>query len=176
MLVTSVLILFYYLFFFVLFNVIFQIPISFILAHPIHPSNSLPVVRSLSVSLSFVSSQSLSCSYILYIYSRSYSLSLSLSRFSLLIYILLRVAGFPLFPLFFLRPPGTCCPLLRFAAKILRHCSGVSGALEGPSFQNHCPQRTHQTAYAKRESRRRTVGSRRNLGQADLSRIFHFYI
>ena len=99
MLVTSVLILFYYLFFFVLFNVIFQIPISFILAHPIHPSNSLPVVRSLSVSLSFVSSQSLSCSYILYIYSRSYSLSLS--RFSLLIYILLRVAGFPLFPLLF---------------------------------------------------------------------------
>lgn len=38
------------------------------------------------------------------------------------------------------------------------NCSGVSGALEGTSFQNHRPQRTHQTAYAKRKSRRRSVG------------------
>jgi len=38
------------------------------------------------------------------------------------------------------------------------NCSGVSGALEGTSFQNHRPQRTHQTAYAKRKSRRRPVG------------------
>jgi hypothetical protein len=38
------------------------------------------------------------------------------------------------------------------------NCSGVSGALEGTSFQNHRPQRTHQIAYAKRKSRRRSVG------------------
>lgn len=37
--------------------------------------------------------------------------------------------------------------------------SGVSGALKGPSFQNHRSQRTHQTAYAKRKSRRRSVGN-----------------
>jgi hypothetical protein len=38
------------------------------------------------------------------------------------------------------------------------NCSGVSGALEGTSFQNHRPQRTHQASYAKRKSRRRSVG------------------
>ena len=34
----------------------------------------------------------------------------------------------------------------------VNQCSGISGALEGSSFQNHSLQRTHQAAYAKRES------------------------
>ena len=64
--------------------------------------------------------------------------------------------------IFFLRPSELLYPLtLIFGCGAI---PGVSGTLEGPSFQNHGPQRTHQTAYAKRESRCRSAGFRRNLG------------
>ena len=63
---------------------------------------------------------------------------------------------------FFLRPSELLYPrTLIFGCGAI---PGVSGTLEGPSFQNHGPQRTHQTAYAKRESRCRSAGFRRNLG------------
>ena len=80
---------------------------------------------------------------------------------------------------FFLRPSELLYPrTLIFGCGAI---PGVSGTLEGPSFQNHGPQRTHQTAYAKRESRCRSAGFRRNLGDVlftchFISRSFFFQI
>lgn len=139
--VTLVLILFYYLFFissfFFFTNPFILHPIQLILSvvHRFIPTCPHPTIFCPSI------------------HSLTLNLGLTLSRSTSLKFLdlfLFRVRS-----LDFLRPPGT-----RVA-----NCSGVSGALEGPSFQNHSPQRTHQTAYAKRESRCGSVGSRRNLGR-----------
>ena len=45
----------------------------------------------------------------------------------------------------------------------LTTCLGVSGALEGSSFQNHSPQRTHQASGEERESWSGTPGAFRTL-------------
>lgn len=96
---------------------------------------------------------------ILFGLSLSVTLSFSLSHFTYGFFFYLNFFFFPFRVARFLFHSLFCVGLELPSIHDWMWRSGVSGALKGPSFQNHRSQRTHQTAYAKRKSRRRSVGN-----------------